>query len=32
MSELYEQLGFNSNPFETFSAEDERNILNRFYV
>lgn len=32
MSELYEQLGFNSNPFETFSAEDETNILNRFYV
>ena len=32
MLELYEQLGFNSNPFETFSAEDETNILNRFYV
>lgn len=32
MSELYEHLGFNSNPFETFSAEDETSILNRFYI
>ncbi|MGJ0322546.1 P-loop ATPase, Sll1717 family [Aliarcobacter cryaerophilus] len=32
MSELYEKLGFNSNPFETFSAEDETSSLNSFYI
>lgn len=32
MSELYEHLGFNSNPFETFSAEDETNILDHLYI
>jgi|GEM_PF-5877222 len=32
MTELYEKLGFDSNPFKTFSAEDEKKVLNKFYI
>ncbi|WP_088437390.1 hypothetical protein [Sulfurospirillum diekertiae] len=32
MSELYTKLGFESNPFETFSAENETQVLNQFYI
>lgn len=32
MSELYEKLGFDNNPFETFSAENEKEVLNKFYI
>ena len=32
MAELYQKLGFDSNPFKTFSAEDEKKVLNKFYI
>lgn len=32
MSELYTKLGFENNPFETFSAENETQVLNQFYI
>ena len=32
MKELYTKLGFESNPFETFSAENETQVLNKFYI
>lgn len=32
MNELYNNLGFTANPFQTFSAEDEKEILNKFYI
>jgi hypothetical protein len=30
--ELYESLGFDNNPFSTFSAEQEREFLDRIYI
>lgn len=29
--ELYQKLGFNKNPFSTFSAEQERDFLDNIY-
>lgn len=30
--ELYQQLGFNENPFSTFSAEEEKSFLKDIYI
>ena len=32
MEELYENMGFTSNPFSRFSAEEEKEYLEEIYI